>query len=140
MAEDSLDILIVDDDPGPQKMLALVINDENQKIRLYPDGSQAWEGIQAQFPDLIFSDNRMPKMSGIELARLTMALATEQRHQIAFVLTTGTPYDLPEDDPLRKIITVLSKPYNLSDVRDIVAAAKRAKTLKPSKEIVQGEE
>ncbi len=60
-------ILLVDDDPSLQKLLAMRLEAENYQVTTASDGQQALAELNVQDIDLVVSDLRMDGMSGIEL-------------------------------------------------------------------------
>ncbi|HEX3045328.1 MAG TPA: helix-turn-helix domain-containing protein [Bacillota bacterium] len=70
-------LLIADDEAGSREWLAQEIPWEAHDICVVGpavDGTAAWAMFQAENPELILSDIRMPGMSGIELAQAALTL------------------------------------------------------------------
>lgn len=63
-------ILIVDDENGPRQALRMLLK-EDHDVLLAEDVAGAQKLLQAQPIDLIITDLRMPKQSGVELLRWT---------------------------------------------------------------------
>lgn len=82
-------VLVVDDDVVSRMMLMHVIGTFGEfDIAEAEDGEQAWEQLESGAPPaIVFSDLRMPRLSGLDLLRRIRA---EPRHaQIPFVLATA---------------------------------------------------
>ncbi len=62
-------ILVVDDDPVIQKLLAVNFEMEGYRVLTADDGEQALASIAAHHPDVVVLDVMMPKVDGIEVAR-----------------------------------------------------------------------
>lgn len=60
-------ILIVDDNRENLRALSLLLKGEDYKVRQADSGSDALEAVDAQPPDLILLDLRMPEMNGFEV-------------------------------------------------------------------------
>lgn len=60
-------ILLVDDDSGHRAMLRAFLEEWNYAVREAEDGEQAIAMLKAESFDLIFTDVRMPKKSGLEV-------------------------------------------------------------------------
>lgn len=82
-------VLVVDDDVVSRMMLMHVISTFGEfDIAEAEDGEQAWELLEAGAqPAIVFSDLRMPRLSGLELLRRMRAAPRHAR--IPFVLATA---------------------------------------------------
>ncbi|HEX3565873.1 MAG TPA: response regulator, partial [Acidimicrobiales bacterium] len=63
-------ILVVDDDPVIQKLLEVNFTIEGYAVEVAGDGAEAVEKARALSPDLIVLDVMMPKMNGLEAAKI----------------------------------------------------------------------
>jgi CheY-like chemotaxis protein len=63
-------ILVVDDDPVIQKLLEVNFTIEGYAVEVAGDGAEAVEKARALSPDLIVLDVMMPKMNGLEAAKV----------------------------------------------------------------------
>jgi CheY-like chemotaxis protein len=62
-------LLVVEDDPSLQKVLALRLQIDGFDVSTAGDGEEALEMIRSKRPDLVLTDLMMPQMDGIELTR-----------------------------------------------------------------------
>jgi two-component system response regulator AtoC len=62
-------VLIVDDEPKMQRILALMLTQMGHKPLMAGNGQEALEQMQADSIDLIVSDLQMPVMNGLELLK-----------------------------------------------------------------------
>lgn len=62
-------ILIVDDEQSYRQLLTLVFEGDGHTVRTASNGREAVELVNAEAPDMIVSDVRMPDMDGIEMLR-----------------------------------------------------------------------
>ena len=60
-------ILLVDDDEGFCKMMSRMLADRGYLLKVASGGREALRCMEAELPDLVLSDIRMPGMGGIEL-------------------------------------------------------------------------
>ena len=101
-------ILVVDDERDIREVSATVLTKFGYRVDMAEDGVAAWEALQAQHYDLLLTDNKMPKLSGIELIEKVRA----QSIAIRIVMATG---GLPTSDLDRlsdlRVSAVLEKPF-----------------------------
>lgn len=62
-------LLIVDDDPVSQDIMAKVLSSEGYHVTIARDGKEAIEYVQRMVFNLILLDIEMPNMNGIEVLR-----------------------------------------------------------------------
>jgi signal transduction histidine kinase len=60
-------ILIVDDTRANLRLLARILTEKGYMVRPVPDGDMALSAAQAEIPDLILLDIKMPRLSGYEV-------------------------------------------------------------------------
>jgi two-component system phosphate regulon response regulator PhoB len=63
-------ILVIDDDPGIQELLAVNLTQAGHVVQLASDAESAHVMVRGELPDLMLVDWMLPGMSGIELTRL----------------------------------------------------------------------
>jgi twitching motility two-component system response regulator PilH len=105
-------VLVVDDDPGITLLLKRVIAKKGHQILIASNG---WEGLklaQANLPDLVFTDVRMPDLGGVELAGFLKADPLLQH--IPVIILSGTAYLL--DLEQTEADDILTKPFDLRAV------------------------
>jgi len=66
-AADSLDVLLVEDDPALSEMYRLKLVQDGYQVRLASDGESGLEAALRRPPDLLLLDLRLPNLSGFEL-------------------------------------------------------------------------
>ena len=70
MHNPSATLLIIDDDDVVRASLAAYLDDSGFKVLQAPNGPRGMELFDAEHPDLVICDLRMPQMDGLELIRL----------------------------------------------------------------------
>jgi len=60
-------ILVVDDTPANLRLLSNMLSEDGYHVRPVPDGKLALAAVQAEQPDIILLDVRMPGMSGYDV-------------------------------------------------------------------------
>lgn len=82
-------ILFCDDNANQRRYYGRATDSLGHQSVIVDDGARAWELIQSgEHFDLIFSDNDMPELTGIEFLRLVRT--HEATKQTPFVLFTGS--------------------------------------------------
>lgn len=83
-------ILIVEDDPGVQRMLRRALQPlPGVVIQECADGIEALIAIGKEAPDLLILDIRIPQVNGVEVCRLLKA--NENTQPVKIVAVTGEP-------------------------------------------------
>jgi DNA-binding response OmpR family regulator len=111
-------ILVVDDDDAIRELNMDVLADSGYEVAGAKNGAAGWQAIQNNDYDLIVTDNKMPKMTGIEMiGKLRSAGMT-----VPVIMATGI---LPTQEFIRspwlKPDAALERPFS-SD--DLLAAVK----------------
>lgn len=113
-------ILIVDDDPVVQRMLAYVLEGEGHEICTAQNGLEALNRLEETAVDLVVSDLKMPVMDGITLLE---RLRDDDRHrQLPVVILTvklKAGRDVPAD--IIGSTDFLSKPVSSEELLDVIS-------------------
>ena len=103
-----LRILLVEDDTGIRQLSTKMLLSSGYHVDAVEDGAVAWDTLQESSYDLLLTDNRMPKVTGVELLKKLHGA----RMILPVILATGT---LPEaefaSNPSIQPAAVLLKPY-----------------------------
>jgi len=78
-------ILLVDDEAGIRKVLAISLQDSGYEVHTAENGSEALRLLQTIEPPIVLTDIKMPDMDGIELLRNIKA----QRPETEVIMFTG---------------------------------------------------
>jgi PAS domain S-box-containing protein len=111
-------ILIVDDEPAIVTLLERMLESRGFKVSAFTSSDEALASFR-QSPDLfdaVITDQTMPRMNGIELARAVH----EQRSSIPVVLTTGYVDEAAHKDGGRDIAGVAVKPFDASTITSLL--------------------
>ena len=65
----SVKVLVVEDSPTQAAQLEYVLEKSGYDVTLAENGSEAWEHVLIERPDIVLSDIVMPEMDGHELCR-----------------------------------------------------------------------
>jgi CheY-like chemotaxis protein len=112
-------ILVVDDDPDTRQLSVDVLAGSNYEVDAAVDGADGWEALRVKHFDLVVTDNKMPRMTGVELIEklrytrlpLPVIMATSQLPTLEFELK---PWLLPD--------ATLQRPFSNDD---LLAAVKK---------------
>lgn len=103
-------VLIVDDEPSIRQLVATLLTLEGFDVTTAPDGRAALEQVQADAPDVVLSDVRMPHMTGYEL--LAALRADPALRAVRFILlTSSTGDDATAQIAVEMADACLSKPF-----------------------------
>jgi DNA-binding NtrC family response regulator len=129
-------LLIVDDEQGMRQLLTIVFGREGHEVRAAENGRRGLELLREEAADLIVSDVRMPDMGGIELLRAARELLPEvavvMMTAFATVDTAREAFKLGADD-------FITKPFDIDELKLIVAKALERLTLKKEVETLKSE-
>jgi two-component system response regulator PilR (NtrC family) len=127
-------LLIVDDEQGMRQLLTIVFGREGHEVRAAENGRRGLELLREEAADLIVSDVRMPDMGGIELLRAARELLPEvgvvMMTAFATVDTAREAFKLGADD-------FITKPFDIDELKLIVAKALERLTLKKEVETLK---
>ena len=85
MHNPSATLLIIDDDDVVRASLAAYLDDSGFKVLQAPNGPRGMELFDAEHPDLVICDLRMPQMDGLELIRLI----SERQVDLPVIVVSG---------------------------------------------------
>src|SRR5579871_4000730 len=113
-------ILVVDDDPVIQKLLAVNFEMEGYRVVTANDGEEALVSVGADHPDVVVLDVMMPKVDGIEVVRRIKGDAATASLPVLLLSAKAQAKDINEgldagaDD-------YMTKPFDPVDLLDRVA-------------------
>jgi CheY-like chemotaxis protein len=80
-------VLVIDDDPGVQRTVQGILEDEGYEVMAADDGLDALAKLDGFFPSLILLDITMPRMDGYTFAEELQRLGLHTR--LALVVLTA---------------------------------------------------
>jgi len=112
---DSIKILIVDDEPIGRQLLEAILLPEGYEMIFAENGKKAWNETLEQLPDIILLDVMMPEMDGYEVCQ-KIRQNHETAHIVVFLITA-----LDDRDSRIKGIDAgaddyISKPYDRVEI------------------------
>jgi len=117
-------ILVVDDEPLVRESIKMVLNMDGHRVETVSNGAEALEKLAQGDFDVVFTDHKMPGMTGEELAR---AIKAKYPVQIVIMLT-AYGNQLTQRRPL--VDFVLTKPIDILLLRLMLLRLVSHKTLK----------
>jgi DNA-binding NtrC family response regulator len=113
-------VLVVDDEPDICLLNSELLIDLSYDVDVAEDGIAAWDLLGKNEYALMITDNRMPRMSGVELLQ---KLHITHRF-VPTIMATGTmPDEQVTCQPWFQVVTTLVKPYTLEE---FLTAVKRS--------------
>ncbi|CCO48089.1 putative Sensor protein [Vibrio nigripulchritudo SOn1] len=109
------ELLIVDDVAENLRMLQLIMQQPEYRIRAATSGQIALKLVEKQKPDLIISDIKMPRMSGIELCKILKENTDTSDIPVIFV-SAFTDVESIVDALDSGGVDYISKPYRPQEV------------------------
>ena len=107
----SMKILVVEDNLDSQLMVCELVGMLGHTVSGVSDGEAAWELLNEQDFDILFTDVSLPGMSGIALARMVL----RDKPGMRIIFSTG--YGKESMDELGFSASVLRKPYDLQELQ-----------------------
>jgi DNA-binding NtrC family response regulator len=124
-------ILIVDDESTARYGMRKALQTLHAEIEEAADGKAALEKIQAFEPDLVLCDINMPNMSGIELLNRLPSLKLERDVEPLIIVVTAYGSEKTAVEAMKAgAFDYLSKPYDIDELRLLVAKALESVRLK----------
>lgn len=107
-------VLLVEDEPGLQDGIALLLELEDYRVVRCNDGLEAMNKLAAIEPDLILTDYQMPRMNGGQLIRNVRGRSGEETR---IILMSATE---PNTDEMVMADAFLAKPFLFKDLLTLI--------------------
>ena len=110
-------ILVVDDDNDIRQLTVDVLAGSGYDVSAAKDGAAGWEALQAGSYDLIITDNKMPKVTGIEMIENLRAA----HMTVPVIMATGClpAFEIARKPWLQPDI-MMQRPFSNDDLRKAV--------------------
>ena len=119
-------ILVAEDDPEARELLTLLLGNGYQVLHA-ADGVEAIDVLNREAPDLLITDIVMPNMDGYELVRRVRQDERTAKLPVIFCSASYHEREVREMARSLGVANTLAKPYEIDNVRDVVAAALASK-------------
>ena len=120
----SVRLLLVDDDPNMQRMVALFLNKKNFDLEIAGNGRKALEMLDSNKYDQIISDMQMPLMDGAELLQ---KIRGKKIKTPVILISAYTSLDMPNEANTSDFAAVLFKPFDSSDLINTIGKVLKIK-------------
>jgi CheY-like chemotaxis protein len=114
----TLSILFVEDNEDLREAVGLLIEGPGREVVLCGSGEEALREIANRRFDIVFTDLRLPGLSGTDLARRLLNAEPRQR----LVFCSGEDMD-PALDALGPNVRRLSKPFDVAELEQLLSEA-----------------
>jgi DNA-binding response OmpR family regulator len=113
-------ILLVEDDPAINRLMAKVLTHAGYQVDTAEDGQAGWEALCKHQHDLLITDNVMPGLSGLELAEKIRSAHME----MPILLISGSLVQSElKNNPSLHIASLLNKPFRIDELLNEVKKA-----------------
>jgi CheY-like chemotaxis protein len=110
-------ILVVDDDSDTRQLSIDVLAGSGYDVESVKDGAAGWDALQTNDYDLIITDNKMPRMTGVEM----IGKLRSANMSVPVIMATR---DLPTHEfarrPWLKPDAALERPFSNDDLLETV--------------------
>jgi DNA-binding NtrC family response regulator len=114
-------ILVVEDEELVRRMLQAALKQRGHRVDVCVDGEQAFGRLQVSEYDVLITDYRMPRMTGLQLIHaLDFSIPT-------ILMSSNTPEELALTDKDLEGLEFLRKPFGLTDLYAAVNRATKSK-------------
>ncbi len=116
-ANSSHRILVVDDDSAVRQVTVDMLTGSGYNAEGMKDGAAGWEALQVNHYDLIITDNKMPRMAGIEMIEKLRSADMA----IPVIMATGVlPTEVFDHKPWLKPDATIEKPFSCACLLEAV--------------------
>ncbi len=119
-------ILVIDDERSMREFLSIMLEREGYSVVTKDNGNDALEFIRKNKCDLIITDIKMPKMSGIDILRESMAL---HPNTPVIMITAFASTEVAVEAMKLGAYDYITKPFNVDEIKIIIKNAIEKKSL-----------
>jgi DNA-binding response OmpR family regulator len=122
-------ILFAEDDVGVRDAMARVLIRSGYHVDVAEDGAAGWEALQIARYDLLITDNKMPKLTGVELVR---KLRSAHMKLPVILASASLPTEESGQNPRLQFAATLLKPFTIDELLETVKAVLSATAMESS--------
>ena len=122
-------ILLCDDEIHIVRAAEFKLKKAGYDVQIANDGTEAWEAIQKQMPDLLITDFQMPRMDGAAL--IQKIRGNPATAEMPIFMLTAKGFELSHEELVDKwnVTAVIAKPFSPRELLQRVDAALQEPTL-----------
>ncbi|MBI5197679.1 MAG: sigma-54-dependent Fis family transcriptional regulator, partial [Nitrospirae bacterium] len=120
-------ILVVDDEKGMRDFLAIMLQKEGHEVTLAASGEEALEQIQREIYDLMVTDIRMRKLSGMDLLKEVKESSPDT---IVIMITAFASPETAVQAMKQGAYDYITKPFDVDAVKLTIRRAMEKRTLR----------
>ena len=120
-------ILVVDDEKSMRDFLSIILKKEGYSVTTAEDGEQAIQLIQKNIYDLVLTDIRMPRRSGLDVLKVVKETSPET---VVMLITAFASTETAVEAMKRGAYDYISKPFQIDEVKLVIRNALEKKQLK----------
>lgn len=119
-------ILVVDDERSMREFLSIMLEKEGYKVETADNGNDALDFIRENDYDLIITDIKMPKVSGVEILRESISL---HPHTPVIMITAFASTEVAVEAMKLGAYDYITKPFKVDEIKIIIKNAIEKKSL-----------
>lgn len=120
-------ILVVDDEESMRDFLGIVLKQEGHSVTMAEDGESAIRLIQKEAFDLVLTDVKMPKRSGMEVLKAVKAASPDT---LVLMITAFASTETAIEAMKEGAYDYLAKPFQIEEVKLIIRNALEKRRLR----------
>ena len=106
-------ILVVEDEVELRELTTAALTHEGYEVDFAENGVRAWKALHLRRYDLLVTDNKMPKMTGLQLVQKLRSAGIE----LPVVLASASlPGETPRNEAMLRFAAVVPKPFTLDEL------------------------
>jgi DNA-binding response OmpR family regulator len=110
-------ILVVDDDNDMRRVCVEILIDSGYEALGAVDGAAGWEELQLNYYDLVVTDNKMPRMNGIEMLE---KMRSARMALPVIMATSSIPTQVISRKPWLQPDATLLRPFSNENLLEVV--------------------
>ncbi|MEK7825450.1 MAG: sigma-54 dependent transcriptional regulator [Nitrospirota bacterium] len=129
-------ILVVDDEQSMRELLTIMLKREGYLVTSASNGEEGIKALNKEIFDLVITDMKMPKVSGLELLRIIKEIAPQT---IVLMITAFASTETAVEAMKEGAYDYLTKPFKIDEVKFIINNALEKKRLKEENVLLKKE-